>query len=64
MFYAIVFQLAVYDRTEGCVCLSLNVRYTDSHLLFKATDFGLAVCQLERQTLGCFFTAATLKSRG
>lgn len=33
------------------VCLFLNV-YTDSQLLFKATDFGLAVGQLERQTLG------------
>lgn len=33
------------------VCLLLNV-YTDSQLLFKATDFRLAVRQLERQTLG------------
>lgn len=45
------------------VCLFLNV-YTDSQLLFKATDFGLAVCQLESQTLGWLFAVATLKSRG
>lgn len=45
------------------VCLFLNV-YTDSQLLFKATDFGLAVRQLESQTLGWLFAVATLKSRG
>lgn len=46
------------------VCLFLNVCSTDSQLLFKATDFGLAVGQLERQTLGGLFAVATLQSRG
>lgn len=41
----------------------MNV-YADSQLLFKAADFGLAVCQLERQTLGGLLAVANLKCRG
>lgn len=57
-FYEIVLILSEMWMTAQkvglllAVCLLLNVFFTDSQLLFKATDFGLAVRQLERQTLG------------
>lgn len=58
-------QLAVYCSRGGPTpTLESLTLYTDSQLLFKATDFSPAVRQLERQTLGGLFAVATQKCCG
>lgn len=58
-------QLAVYYSRTGSTPTPQGLTlYTDSQLLFKATDFGPAVRQLERQTFGGLFAVATQKCCG
>lgn len=58
-------QLSVYYSRGGSTPTLEGVTlYTDSQLLFKATDFGPAVRQLERQTLGGLFAVAIQKCCG